>query len=253
MSLHYVVDGLGGAPTIVLSASLGTTLEMWEPQVEALAAHFQVVRFDRRGHGRSPVVEGTATIDDLGNDILGLLDTLSLERVSFCGISLGGLEGIWLGINAPSRIERLVLCCTAAAFLPRQNWVDRGALVRAEGTGAIADAALERWFRPLLEQTDPDVVARYRAMLVSTPAEGYAACCDALAEADLRDRLGEIEAPTLVISGADDPVSPPAASDALAASIPGAIHTVIEDAAHIANVEQPEAFTAALLDHLEAR
>ena len=252
MSLHHVVDGPSGAPTIVLSTSLGTTLEMWEPQVSALAEQFKVVRFDRRGHGRSPVVEGATTIDDLGNDIVQLLDTLSLERVSFCGISLGGLEGIWLGINAPGRIERLVLSCTAAAYLPQQNWIDRGALVRAEGTGSIADATLGRWFRPSFGESHPDLVVRYRAMLTSTPADGYAACCDVLAAADLSGRRGEIVAPTLVVSGAEDPVCPPADGAALAAAIPGAVHTVIADAAHIANVEQPEAFTAALLKHLEA-
>ena len=253
MSLHHVVDGPAGAPVVVLSSSLGTTLQMWEPQVTALAEQFRVVRFDRRGHGGSPVAAATATIDDLGHDIVQLLDDLALERVSYCGISLGGLEGIWLGINAPTRIDRLALCCTAAAFLPRQNWVDRAATVRAEGTGAIVDGALERWFRPLLTETHPEVVAHYRTMLAATPAAGYAACCDVLADADLRDQLAEIRARTLVVSGADDPVSPPEAGEALAAAIPGAEHTVIENAAHIANVEQPEAFTAALLNHLEAR
>jgi 3-oxoadipate enol-lactonase len=248
--LHHVVDGPPGAPALVLATSLGTTLEMWEPQVATLAEGFQVVRFDRRGHGGSAVAAGATTIDDLGTDLIELLDELSIEGASFCGISLGGLEGMWLGINAPERVERLALCCTAAVFAPRQNWVDRAALVRAEGTGAIVDGALERWFRPSFKSTHPDVVDRYRAMLLSTPTDGYAACCDALADADLTAQLGQITAPTLVLTGSDDPVVPPSAGVELAAAISGAEHTVIADAAHIANVEQPDAFTAALLNHL---
>jgi 3-oxoadipate enol-lactonase len=250
MKLHHVVDGAADAPALVLSNSLGTTLAMWEPQVSPLAERFRLVRYDRRGHGRSPVVAAATTIDELGSDLLELLDELALERISFCGISLGGVVGMWLAVNAPERVERLVLCCAAASLAPRQGWVDRAALVRSDGMGAIADAVLGRWFRPSFQDTRPDIVAHFRAMLVSTPAEGYAACCDALADADLGPRLGEIEAPTLVITGADDPVVPPTMGDALAAAIPGATHTVIEDAAHIANVEQPNAFAAALLRHL---
>lgn len=250
MRLHHLVDGPAGAPALVLSSSLGTTLEMWEPQVAPLAERFRVVRYDRRGHGRSPVAAGVTTIDDLGRDLVELLDELALERISFCGLSLGGVVGMWLAVNAPERVERLALCCTAASFAPRQGWVDRAATVRADGVGAIADAVLGRWFRPSFQDTHPDLVARFRAMLVSTPAEGYAACCDALADADFTERLGEIAAPTLVLTGADDPVAPPATGDALAAAIPDAAHTVIEGAAHITNVEQPDRFTAALLRHL---
>ncbi len=185
MKLHHVVDGPAGAPALVLSNSLGTTLELWEPQVAPLAERFRVVRYDRRGHGRSPVAAGATTIDDLGGDLVELLDELALERVSFCGLSLGGVVGMWLAVNAPERVERLALCCTAASFAPRQGWVDRAATVRADGIGAIAEAVLGRWFRPSFQDAHPDVVARFRAMLVSTPAEGYAACCEALADADL--------------------------------------------------------------------
>lgn len=250
MKLHHVVDGPAGAPALVLSSSLGATLEMWEPQVVPLARCFRVVRYDRRGHGRSPVAAGAATIDDLGGDLVELLDKLAIERVSCCGLSLGGVEGMWLAVHAPQRVERLALCCTAASFAPRQDWVDRAATVRAHGMGAIVDAVLGRWFRPSFRDAHPEVVARFREMLLSTPAEGYAACCDALADADLTARLGEILAPTLVLTGSDDPVVPPAAGEALGAAIPGATHTIVEGAAHIANVEQPDAFTAALLRHL---
>jgi 3-oxoadipate enol-lactonase len=250
VKLHHVVGGDAEAPALVLSNSLGATLEMWEPQLVELGERFWIIRYDHRGHGRSPVAAGATTIDDLGRDLVELLDELALERISFCGLSLGGVVGMWLAVNAPHRVERLALCCTTASFPSRQGWVDRAATVREDGVGAIADAVLGRWFTPPFLETHPDVVARFRAMLVSTPAEGYAACCDALADVELTSRLGMIAAPTLVLTGADDPVVPPAAGEALAAAIQGATHTVIEGAAHIANIEQPNAFTAALLRHL---
>jgi 3-oxoadipate enol-lactonase len=250
VTLHHVLDGPAGAPALVLASSLGTTLAMWEPQISQLAEGFRVVRYDRRGHGRSPVTAGATTIDALGGDLLELLDELGLERVSFCGISLGGVEGMWLAVNAPERVERLALCCTAPSFAPRQGWFDRAAAVRANGVEAIAKAVLARWFRPSFHDTHPDVVAHFRAMLVATPRDGYAACCDALADVDLTPRLGEIGVPTLVVTGSDDPVVTPAEGDALAAAIPAAAHMVVENAAHIANVEQPKAFTEAVLRHL---
>ena len=250
MKLHAVVDGAPEAPVLVLASSLGTTLEMWEPQLAALTQRFRVVRFDRRGHGRSPLASGPTTVDDLGRDLIELLDELSLERVSFCGLSLGGVEGMWLAINAPGRIGSLALCCTAASFPPRQAWLDRAAAVRGGGLQAISEAVLGRWFTPAFRDACPDVVSRLRVMLESIPVEGYASCCEALADADLTAQLGEISVPTLVITGADDPVAPPEMGDALAAAIPAATHIVIAGAAHVANVEQPAAFTEALLRHL---
>lgn len=247
--LHHIVEGPADAPTLVLSSSLGTTHAMWEPQLPALVQRFRVVRYDRRGHGDSPVVAGPTTIDALGGDLVALLDALSLERVSFCGLSLGGVEGMWLAVNAPERVDRLALCCTAASFPPRQGWVDRAAAVRGGGMEAIADAVLGRWFTPSFHDEQPDVVAEFRAMLASTPAEGYAACCDALADVDLTSRLAEIGSATLVITGRDDPVVPEAAGDALASAIPHARHVGIPGA-HLANVEAEPAFTAALLGHL---
>jgi 3-oxoadipate enol-lactonase len=246
--LHHVSDGAEGAPALVLASSLGTTLEMWEPQVAPLAERFRVIRCDRRGHGGSPVAAGATTMDDLGRDLVELLDELDLERVSFCGLSLGGVEGMWLAANAPGRVNRLALCCTAASF--PASYSDRAATVRAEGMGAVVDAVLGRWFRPSFQDTHPEIVERFRAMLESSPPEGYAASCDALAGVDLTARLRAIAAPTLVVTGSDDPVVTPEAGAALAASIPGAAHVVVEGAAHIANIEQPDAFTAALLRHL---
>ena len=252
MRLHRIVEGPADAPALVLSPALGTTHELWDAQAARLAGRFRVVRYDRRGHGGSPLPDGPTTLDALGGDLVELLDELGLERVSCCGVSLGGLVGLWLAVNAPGRVERLVVACAAPAFEPRRAWTERAALVRAEGVEAVADGALGRWFSPAFHNRRPDVIELFRAMLVSTPGEGYAACCDALAGADLWPRLGEITASTLVLTGADDPVVPPAVGEAVAAAIPGARHIALPDAAHIANVEQEQAFTDALLGHLEA-
>jgi len=252
MRLHHVVEGPPDGPVVVLSGSLGTSLEMWEPQVGPLSERFQVVRVDRRGHGRSRVSPDTTTLGDLGRDIVELLDELGLERVSFCGLSLGGLEGMWLAANAPERIDRLALCCTAASFPPRQGWLDRTAAVRAGGMEAIADAVVARWFTPDFGARHVETVERLRAMLVATPAAGYVACCEVLADVDLGSCLAEIAAPTLVLTGSEDVVVPPARGDELAAAIPGATHVVLDGASHIANVAEPHTFTAALLQHLSA-
>ena len=149
MRLHHRVEGPPDAPALVLSASLGTTLEAWEPQAAVLTGAFRVVRYDRRGHGSSPVPPGPYSLDELGRDALELLDDLEVERASWCGLSLGGLVGLWLGVEAPERIDRLVLACTTAAFLPREQWLERAQRVRAEGVAAIADAVVARWFTRL--------------------------------------------------------------------------------------------------------
>ena len=252
MTLHHIVDGPTGGPTLLLASSLGATHAMWEPQVGPLSERFRVVRCDRRGHGRSPVVPGPTTIDDLGRDLVGLLDALDLERVSFCGLSLGGLEGMWLALRAPARVDRLVLACTSSSFAPRETWIDRASTVRDEGLDAIADATIDRWFSASFRDAQPAVVTRFREMLVSTPPEGYVACCDVLADADLTGELGRIDAPTLVLTGSEDPTITPARGDELASAIPGARHVTLDGAAHLANVDRANAFTAALLDHLEA-
>jgi 3-oxoadipate enol-lactonase len=247
VTLHYRLDGPHEAPPLMLSNSLGTTLEMWDPQVAALTTHFRLVRYDRRGHGRSPVPPGPYSIQNLGRDALGLLDDLGLERTSFCGLSIGGMVGMWLASEAPERIDRLVLCSTAPSLPPREQWLERAATVRANGVAAIADAALDRWFTPLA----PDSLREsFRAMLAGTPAEGYAGCCEALADLDLHDRLAGIEAPTLVVTGAGDPVAPPETGAQLAAAIPGARHITVADARHMTNAEQPTAFTEHVLAHL---
>lgn len=247
MRLHHRLDGSDEAPPLVLSNSLGTTLDMWDPQIRTLADGFRVVRYDRRGHGRSPAPAGPYSLEELGRDVLDLLDDLEIERASFCGLSIGGMVGMWLASEARERIDRLVLCCTAPVLPPREQWLERAATVRALGIAAIADTVLARWFT---DAAPEQLRETFGAMLAATPAEGYAACCEALADIDLRDRLATIVAPTLVVTGAEDPAVPPASGEALAASIPGARHETIAGAAHIANAEQPARFTRHVFAHL---
>jgi 3-oxoadipate enol-lactonase len=252
MSLYHRFDGPDDAPVVVLSNSLGTSLEMWDDQIEALTQGFRVLRYDQLGHGRSPVPPGPYTVDRLGGELLVLLDELGLERVSFCGLSLGGMVGMSVASSAPERFDRVVLCCTSAYVGPPETWDERAAIARSKGCAALADAVMERWFTPRFRQEQPETVARIREMVAATPAEGYAACCEALRDWDFRERLGTVWTPTLVIVGEHDPATPPERGAELAAGIPGAGLEVIADAAHLANVEQPEAFSRAVLAHLEA-
>ncbi|WP_017625121.1 3-oxoadipate enol-lactonase [Nocardiopsis chromatogenes] len=248
--LHAVDSGPDGAPAVVLAGSLGSTLEMWDPQAEALtAAGLRVVRFDHRGHGRSPVPDGPTTIADLGADVLDLLDRLGLDRVGFTGLSLGGMVGMWLAANAPERIGRLALMCTAAWLGPPENWTDRAATVRAHGAGAVAEAVVGRWFTPGYAAANPDEAARMRRTVASTPAEGYAACCEAIAAMDLRADLGRITAPTLVVAGAHDPATPPEHAERIARAVPGARRHVLDGGAHLANRECADEVNRLLVAH----
>jgi 3-oxoadipate enol-lactonase len=241
LTLRHVVEGEG--PPLVLAASLGTTNRLWDPNVRVLAERFRVVRYDHPGHGGSPA--GPRDVEGLARAALGLLDRLGLERVAFCGLSLGGMVGMWLAANVPHRLERLVLCCTAAHLPPREMWQERADTVRAESVAAIADTVVGRWFTPRFAGEHPETVRRYRDMLADTPSEGYARSCEAIRDLDLRADLARIEAPTTVVLGVHDPVVSEEAKRDLA-GIPGA--RIVElDAAHLANVEQPDAFADALL------
>jgi 3-oxoadipate enol-lactonase len=236
---HYVLEGPEQAPVVLFASSLGTTHEMWEPQAAALKGEVRVLRYDHRGHGGSPVPPGPYSIDDLAGDALALLDQLGIERATFVGISMGGAVAITAALQAPARFERLVLCSTAAHFPPPEQWVERAATVRAQGVEAVADAALERWLTPEAPAAQREWL---RAMLVSTPREGYAACCEALAGYDARGRLDALTMPVLAVAGADDPTAPPAALQAIVDEVPRSRLHVIERARHISNVERTEEF-----------
>jgi 3-oxoadipate enol-lactonase / 4-carboxymuconolactone decarboxylase len=251
VDLHHVIDGAEDAPAVVLFPSLGSTLELWKPQVAPLAEHFRVIRVDPRGHGGSPVPRGPYTIDDIGGDVVALLDRLGIERAHVVGVSLGGMVALWMAINHPGRVARIVPAATAAV-LPDSGFAARAATVRENGTASIADAVLERWLTPEAHAADPARDAHMRSWIVETPDEGYAGSCEAIDAMDLLGGLAAITAPTLVISGLHDPAIPPEHQVRIAAGIPGARVAAV-DAAHLPNVEEPEAVTALILEHLLGR
>jgi len=251
VALHHVLDGPADGTPIVLSASLGTTHALWEPQLPALAQTYRVIRYDHRGHGDSPATAGDYSLADLGTDALALLDRLEIATTVWCGVSLGGMVGLWLAINAPERLNSLVVICSSAHAPPASRWLERAAAVRAAGsTAVVADAVLAGWFTPEFVRSDPAAVERAGSMLRSTPAGGYAGCCAALASLDLREGLARIDTPTLVASAAQDKALPREHGLAIAAGVRGARFALIEHAAHIANVEQPALVNRLILDHL---
>ncbi len=251
--LNYLIEGPEAAPVLVLSNSLGTSLGMWGTQAPVLRGRFRLLRYDTRGHGGSPAPPGPYAIEDLGRDVISLLDRLGIERASFCGLSVGGMTGMWLAGEAPERIERLVLCCTSALLGPRSVWDGRIRTARKEGMGALVDGVIERWFTPAFRSENPDIVEGMARTLREADPEGYAGCCAAIRDMDLRDRLPSVRAPTLVVSGAEDAATPPEHGELIRDAIPGARFEVVPGAAHIANVERPEKITQLILDHLEER
>lgn len=251
VQLNAEIDGPPDAPVLLLGGSLGTTAEMWEPQVATLSQDNRLVRFDLRGHGGSPVPPGPYSMDDLGGDVLALMDRLGLERASYCGVSIGGMIGQWLGIHAPKRIDRLVLICTSAYLPPAENWHERARAVREAGTPeAVADAVVARWFTPQFAEREPGVVHRHRTMIGSIAAEGYAGCCEAIAGMDLRSGLERIAAPTLVLAGAQDPAITPEHGEAIAAAVPDARLEVLDPGAHLLSVERAGEVTELIAAHV---
>lgn len=248
--LHWRLDGKPGNPLLVLGNSLGTDLFMWDQQVEALTQRFRLLRYDVRGHGASDVVPGGATLDMLGAELLALADHSGAERFAYCGLSLGGLVGQWLGVNAPRRVSKLVLSNAAPHLPPPEGWTQRMQLARDQGMGALVDMVMPRFFSQAYRDRDEPFYHSMRTSFTAMSGEGYAACCAAIRDADFRASLPRIGAPTLVISGALDAATPHEAFGAqLVAGIPGA-RSVILPAGHISNVEQPEAFSRALLEFL---
>lgn len=249
--IRYRLEGRPGAPVIVFSNSLGTNLFMWEPQISALREEFRILRYDTRGHGLSAVPAGPYTQEQLGGDILALMDSLGIRQAHFCGLSMGGQVGIWLGANAADRFARLVFCDTAAHIGNPEIWNARIAAIRAGGMPAIVSATIERWFTQRFIARAPEAIASVRRMILNTPPQGYIACCEAIRDTDLTGRASRINAPTLVISGTHDPATTPAQGRALASMIPGARYLEL-DAAHLSNIEAAPQFTAAIHEFLSA-
>ncbi len=249
-TVSFRVDGPAGAPLLILSGSLGTTSDMWGPQMARLSGRFRVVRYDHRGHGSSPTAPGPYTIEGLAGDVVELMDAIGETRSSLCGLSLGGMVAMWLAAHLPERVDRLVLCCTSAHLPPAEQWTERAAAVRRTGAPALLDVLLGRWFTDGFASRRPDVAQLVADMLSLADPEGYARCCEAVAAMDQTADLAAITAPTLVIAGAADPVTTPAMALDLHQRIAGSSLTVLPAAAHLANLEQPDRFTDAVIDHL---
>ena len=247
--IAFTVSGPDDAPAIVLSNSLGTTLDMWSPQLDAFARQYRVVRYDTRGHGASIAPSGAYTLDELGCDVVAVLDALDIERAHFCGISMGGLTGQWLGVHAGERIGKLILANTAARIGTFEGWSQRSALVRTQGMDEVADGAAGRWFTADFASRERAVVAQMTDSLRATPPNGYAGCCDALATADLRGDIGGIAVPTLVVAGRFDPVTTVDDARFIAERIAGARMATL-DASHLSNVEAAQAFSSTVLTFL---
>jgi 3-oxoadipate enol-lactonase len=248
--IHYALDGPTESPVLVFSNSLGANISMWEAQVSELTKKFRVLRYDTRGHGQSSSSPGPYSIEQLGRDVIALLDALDLDRVHFCGLSMGGMIGMWLGARAPGRLNHLVLCNTGAKIGTTEAWNARIEAVRKNGMKSVASAVVERWFTPAFRQKAPATIANTLKMLEGTNPDGYAACCAAVRDFDFREQVSKIRLPTLVISGAHDPATPPADGRFLAHQIPGARYVEL-NAAHLSNIEDQDRFTtevAAFLD-----
>jgi 3-oxoadipate enol-lactonase len=248
---NVAVDGQDDAPWLVLSHSLGSTLNMWAPQVAAFAQHFRVLRYDTRGHGASMVPSGEYSMVDLGSDVLRLLDAVRAERVAFCGLSMGGATALWLATHAPERLSHVIVCNSLPWLGPPDAITARIATVRERGLAPLVDATMERWFTPEFRAGSPDVVARVRSEFLATPVDGYAGCLAALRAHDERAHLATIQLPVLVIAGQYDVAPPPAHARAFAAQVRSA-HFVELPAAHLSNLGAPEAFDEAVLGFLDA-
>jgi 3-oxoadipate enol-lactonase len=258
LTLVSSIDGPADAPVLVLANPIGVTRDIWIHQVPVLSRYFRLVRYEARGHGKpgaqSPAPPGPYSIAELGADVLATLNRYGIERFAFAGVSLGGMTGLWLAVNAPERVTSLAVCCAALTPLPSaQAWHDRAALVRAEGMAALVDQVLPRWFTPAFMTREPEQVEAVRQMLAGTAPEGYAGCGEAIAALDLRPLLPQVQAPTLIVSGADDVAAPPSLGAYTALAIPGARLTVIPAAAHFAHYEKPGPVTDALLSHFRAQ
>lgn len=252
LTINYALDGPESAPVVTLSHSLAANLSMWEPQVSALRDRYRVLRYDTRGHGKTDAPGGAYTLEQLTDDLLALLSALRIERTHFVGLSMGGMIGQMLALKAPERVASLALCDTTSRIPAeaRPMWEERVRTANASGVEPLVEATLARWFTAPFRAQRPDVVAQVREMIRSTPPLGYMGCCRAIAALDLTERLGAISVPTLVVVGEEDQGTPVAASREIESRIPGARLVVIPSAAHLANLEQPEAFNTALLAFL---
>lgn len=250
--IHAEVSGSETLPTVMFSNSLACSLAMWDDQMPAFADRYRIIRYDDRGHGKSSVPKGPYTIDRLGRDVLAVLDGLGIETVNWVGLSKGGMLGMWLGVHAPERLEKLVLADTAPFMGPASMWQERAAIAREKGMAALAEGTLQRWFTPGFHASHPERIERVRNLILTTDPEGFAGSCEAIRDMDQRADIARIPVPTLVVVGSDDGGTTPAIARDIAAAIPGAKLAELADASHLSNIEQAEAFNAAVLAFLAA-
>lgn len=243
-------DGRVDAPWLLCCNSLGTAMDLWDPQVAGWSAHRRVLRFDQRGHGTSDAPAGPYHLDELGQDALAVLDAYEVERADICGLSMGGLVALWLAINHPERVGRAVFACTAARVGTAEAWRTRAQAVRDGGTSAVADMVMERFFSPAFRARDPGTVERFRRALIDTPDAGYVGSCLALAEADLRAEVPQAAVAALVLAGSADEATPPSVMQELLEALPAGRWVQLDGAGHLANLEDPAGFEQAVLDHL---
>ncbi len=249
---HYQFDGPAGLPVVMLSNSLGTNLQMWDPQIDALAEKFCVLRYDSRGHGQSSATPGPYSLDGLGNDVVGLLDALHIEKAFFCGLSLGGVIAQWMGLNAPGRVHAIVISNSAAKIGNHEFWNKRIEKLREGGIAPVAEAQVLRWFTEKYVAAHPQVIEKMKQMFLVTPLGGYIATCEALRDSDLRDSIPRIRTRTLVISGTHDVVTPPTDGKFIASQIPGAQYVEL-NASHLSDIEDSAPFSAAVLQFFSAK
>lgn len=249
VKIHYELSGDQDRPILVLGNSLGSNLRMWDKVLPRFEEQYRVLRYDMRGHGGSSVPAGPYTLHQLGHDVLSLLDFLGMDRVNFCGLSMGGQVAMWLAIHAPQRLNRIVLANTGARILTPEMWDLRIAAIQQNGMNALAPASLERWFTPQYRQQHPDEMSIIQAMIASTNPAGYCACCSALRDADLRAAVQSITTPTLVITGTHDPATPPSDGRAICAALPHSQYLEL-DASHLSAWERAGEFSHAVLQFL---
>lgn len=253
VTVHYDLSGPAGAPVVLFTNSLGTNMNVWDAQVPAFIKTYRVLRYDKRGHGLTDeTAPGTFTLDRLADDVRALLDALAIDRVSYVGLSIGGIIGQRFAAKYPERLDALVLCATASHIGPRETWDTRIAAILREGMSGLVDGVMARWFTPATHAQHPEIIRGFGNMLRRTPAAAYAACCGIVRDANESADDARITAPTLIVSGADDAVTPPAAGAEMHEAIAGAQMIVLENAAHILCVEQPATFNAAVLAFLGA-
>ena len=246
VELFYELTGPEDAPVVVFSTSVGATIEMWDPQVRALGNRFRLLRYDTRGHGRSQVIDRPTSIEELADDLAGLLDALGIAKAHLVGLSLGGMTGQALAMRHPDKLESLVLLATSAYLPPAEAWTERAATVRAKGMAAIADTVMSRWFTRAFKERAPGAVAATRERFIANDANGYAICCEAIRDMDLRPAIGAVRTPTLILAGADDPATPVPMMEDIRTRIPDAEMIIVPRAAHLLNLERPEIVNAHL-------